>query len=365
MFTPSFVSNVIRPGSWTSSAASTRTQTSAAQRSPARSAASPQRRRSRRGGRVPPLAEPGWPGEDYLERDGGHRILPPQDQQEIPGQQLAQARQEDEEPAPARVVPRPRLDHADVGAPSHQGQDLADTEREHRLPVDVLRLPAMAADVPAHRVVAPQVVEGRGLMAAPGRQPHRVGQVHQPAGPGDPDHLVDEPGRIPHVLEHVAGEAHVDAGVGQRQPVAVTDHARAAGGAAGVQLGGIRLYQHALGAVLAERVGEVSRAAADVHHLAAGRGGRGAPPGRPSRGPAGRRSFPGPTARAGTRPAGETRRPDSGATATEGADGSASAGMSFSFTGHRRPTRPAARARNAGAAGRTGLRCWDDHVTGR
>src|SRR6202000_2216620 len=90
----------------------------------------------------------------------GCPLLPPQDQQEIPGQQLAQARQGDEEPAPGRVVARPRLDYGDVGAPPHEGQDLADAEREHRLAVDVLRLPAVTADVTAQRVVAPEVVVG-------------------------------------------------------------------------------------------------------------------------------------------------------------------------------------------------------------
>ena len=72
-----------------------------------------------------------------------------------------------------------------------------------------------------------------------------------------------------HVLEHVAGEADIHAGVGQRQPVAVTDHAGPARGTVAVQLTGIRLDQKALGAAITEGGGEVPRAAADVHDLAA------------------------------------------------------------------------------------------------
>ena len=127
MFTPSFVSNVIRPGSWTSSATSTTTQTSTAQRRPARSAASPQRSPQPPRRALPAAGRARLVRESSSQRRGAS-LLPPQDQQQIPRQQLAQPGQEDEEPAPARVVPRPRLDHGDVGPPAHQGQDLADPD---------------------------------------------------------------------------------------------------------------------------------------------------------------------------------------------------------------------------------------------
>src|ERR1700733_967275 len=174
MSTPSFVSKVIRPGSWTSSRTSTITQARAAQGRPARprppsgaaaAAAGASRRR------------PGSAGPGGVPQGRRCSLLPPQDQQQIPREQLAQARQGDEEPAPGRVVARPRLDYGDVGPPPDEGQDLPDAEREHRLPVDVLRLPAVTADVTPQRVIAPQVVEGRGLVAAPRPEPHRVGQV--------------------------------------------------------------------------------------------------------------------------------------------------------------------------------------------
>ncbi len=128
----------------------------------------------------------------------------------------------------------------------------------------------MAPDVPALREAGTEVVPGRHLVTAPGRVPVRERQVDEPAGPGRPDHLVDQAEGIPDVLEDVGGEAHVGAAVADGKPVTIGHHGAARHRAAAGQLAVVGLEQVAAGAPGAEGGREVAGPAADVDDRAPG-----------------------------------------------------------------------------------------------
>ena len=151
------------------------THTSTAQRRPARSAASPQPRRRRRGGRlVRRRPELGLTGE--VSSSGSRSVVTPA-AAVSPGDSTSAARAAragrsgtGTSAGSSGAAPRPRRRRCgDAPGPGHR----PDTEREHRLPEEVLGRPAVAAQVAAGRVVAAQVVEG-GISWPPHGDSHAV-----------------------------------------------------------------------------------------------------------------------------------------------------------------------------------------------
>src|SRR6185437_14650819 len=136
----------------------------------------------------------------------------------------------------------------------------------------VLRQLAVLAHVPALRGPGTEIVPGRHLVPAPRREPVRERQVDQAPGLGGPDHFLDQPARIPDVLEHVRRNADVGAAVTHRQPEPVREYRTWRGVAAAGHLALVYLEQVAVGPTRAEFPGDVARSTADVEHRAVGNG---------------------------------------------------------------------------------------------
>lgn len=114
--------------------------------------------------------------------------------------------------SPRGVVPRedsePFHDAFALGLP-HPPQHAPDREREQRAAVPVGRGSAASALVTARSALAPEVVPGRGLVAAQRSQPVGEAHEHHAPGPRDTQYLAQHEPRIRHVFEHVGGEADV------------------------------------------------------------------------------------------------------------------------------------------------------------
>src|SRR5215213_7885890 len=123
---------------------------------------------------------------DGVPRTPFRRSATAQHEHDVPAEDLAQTRQRGDPGGPPRVVARERRDDLDVRAGARPAQRRADRHREQRAAEAVLRLTADAAPVPPAGPLATEVVPGRGLVAAPRREPRREGEEERAPGPGDP-----------------------------------------------------------------------------------------------------------------------------------------------------------------------------------
>ena len=187
-----------------------------------------------------------------------------EDDDQVPGDQLAQHGDPQQPPGPAGVVARAELDHVGQLLPAGPPQTVGDGHREERLAVAVLRLAAVLAQVATPGPASAQEVPRRGLVAAPGPEPHGVAEVDQPTRPGHPRHLLGHPPRVRHVLEHVGGVADVDGAVGERQLHAAADHGARGDVAQAGELTDVGVEGEVRRPGRLERVAEVARSAADV-----------------------------------------------------------------------------------------------------
>src|SRR4051794_2368986 len=92
---------------------------------------------------------------------------------EIPGDELAQSGNPYHALGPARVVARQRVDEIGVRARPRPGEGLFDRDGEQALAEPVLRRFAIATGVAVGGPVTAEVVPGRGLVPAPRGQPIR------------------------------------------------------------------------------------------------------------------------------------------------------------------------------------------------
>ena len=131
----------------------------------------------------------------------------------------------------------------------------------------------VSAGVSGGRAGSADVVPKTGFVAAERSEPDGVGQDHQAARPGDPQHLVTEPPGLRDVLGHIGREAHVDTAVGERQgqPGGPDEAARPATPdlPGGVHFPRVRFDADVAPSRVGERGREIAGAATHVDHRAA------------------------------------------------------------------------------------------------